>query len=81
MTLESYRESHPKFFVTADGVEIVDGMTVWDHDLKRSVVNIGRTSFVYWHGWFEMAYPNGDRAPIMNGERLRVRHPSTGEKA
>lgn len=66
---------------TADGVEIIDGLIVWDYNLDRGAVNLSR-------GWTE---PNGDRwfhvnlfgggHSLMNGERVRRRHPFTGEAA
>lgn len=82
--------SHPAaWWRTIDGVEIVDGLRVWDYDLRRSVVDVKGTAWAdptsefhqYWNGWFEMLAPEGGRRSSMNGERMWVRHPTTGEPA
>lgn len=69
---------------TLDGAEISDGLYVWDYDLRRAVVDVTAT-FKYgdefWDGWFEMRSPDGGRSSTMNGERMWVRHPHTGEPA
>jgi len=72
---------------TIDGVEIVDGLRVWDYNLDIAVVDVVGTKAYhanhpeYWDGWFEMKDPDGNRSSTMNGERMWVRHPTTGEKA
>jgi hypothetical protein len=73
---------------TIDGEKIVDGLKVWDYDLRRATVDVKGTRQAdpknefhqYWDGWFEMKV-NGRRSSTMNGERMWVRHPATGEKA
>ncbi len=68
---------------TIDGHQIVDGLRVWDYNLDRSIVDVAasRAESEYWNGWFEMRSPEGKRRSSMNGERMWVRHPTTGEKA
>jgi hypothetical protein len=77
------------YWKTIDGVTIVDGLRVWDYNLDIAVVDVKGTreadpSYKYhqhWDGWFEMKDPEGHRSSTMNGERMWVRHPTTGERA
>lgn len=77
------------FWTTLDGHKIVDGLRVWDYDLRVAVVDVAGTAWAhetsefhrYWDGWFEMRTPDGGRSSGMNGERMWVRHPRTGEVA
>lgn len=81
---------------TADRHPITHGMVVWDHDMRLAVVDIMATfaggcvagwldesgaPTLTWAGWFAMKRPDGTRSSTMNGERMRVRHPFTGELA
>jgi len=74
---------------TIDGEDIVDGLRVWDYNLDLAVVDVSGTKEAhedyefhkYWDGWFEMKDPEGRRSSTMNGERMWVRHPGTGERA
>jgi hypothetical protein len=78
-----------EWWKTIDGVTIVDGLRVWDYDLRRTTVDVKGTSWAsedsefhkYWEGWFEMKTTDGVRTSSMNGVRMWVRHPTTGEKA
>jgi hypothetical protein len=78
-----------KWFKTIDGHKITDGLRVWDYDLRPSVVDVKGTKWAdpksefhkYWDGWFEMRTIDGKRSSTMNGERMWVRHPSTGKLA
>jgi len=84
---------HPhKWWRTIDGVAIVHGLRVWDYDLRVRTVNVEGTRYAnpdhpshkFWAGWFEMSDPNNPDARFcssMNGERMWVRHPTTGEPA
>lgn len=62
---------------TADRKRITDGLAVWDYNL-----NVGRVvlSTIDGEGWFNVVDDNGD-CSLMNGERVRTAHPSTGEAA
>ena len=75
LSLQGYR--------TVDGVEITDGMLVWDYDLDLSRVSF-RDTYVGFHefdGWFTVfAVGNGERK-IMNGERMVTVHPFTRQRA
>lgn len=62
---------------TADGVEITDGMRVWDYNLDRGVVDLSRMGT---DGWFDVRTDTGGRS-FMNAERICVRHPFTYEEA
>jgi hypothetical protein len=62
---------------TADGVEITDGMRVWDYNLERGTVDLGRLDDL---GWFDVRTDDGGRS-YMNAERVCVRHPFTRESA
>lgn len=83
--------AHPaKWWRTIDGVAIVHGLRVWDYDLKVREVNVKETHYAdpnnefheHWGGWFEMRDPEtGKRGSTMNGERMWVRHPTTGVTA
>jgi hypothetical protein len=78
-----------EWWKTIDGVTIVDGLRVWDYDLRRTTVDVKGTDWAhetsefhqYWDGWFEMKTAEGVRTSSMNGERMWVRHPTTGERA
>lgn len=77
------------WWLTIDGAEITDGLVVWDYNLRRAVVDVAGTSWAdptseyheYWDGWFDMRTVNGGRSSTMNGQRMWVRHPTTGEEA
>lgn len=62
---------------TADGVEIVDGMRVWDYNLDAGVVDLSRLDS---GGWFDVKTDGGGRS-YMNAERVCVRHPFTRVEA
>ena len=73
---------------TIDGEDIVEGLRVWDYNLDVAIVVIKGTDaeetheyHKYWDGWFDMKDPDGNRSSTMNGERMWVRPPTTGEKA
>jgi hypothetical protein len=74
---------------TIDGHPITDGLWVWDYDLRRAQVNVKATTWAdpdsefhqYWDGWFYMNDAEGRPGSSMNGERMWVRHPRTGELA
>jgi hypothetical protein len=74
---------------TLDEVTIVDGLRVWDYDLRRTTVDVSGTRQAdpqdefhqYWDGWFEMKTTDGVRTSSMNGVRMWARHPRTGEPA
>lgn len=64
---------------TSDGVEITPGLWVWDNNLNS--VQVDPAQFVnpspltgiggqYWDGWYNMLDGKGERAPIMNSERI-----------
>lgn len=63
---------------TANGVEIVEGLRVWDNNLRRVVV--GKADR-YDIGWYDMLTVEGGRSSMMNGDRMTTVHPSTGERA
>lgn len=69
-------------FVTADGVHIVDGLRVWDYDREPGTVDFAATEpeRAYWDGWFRVRRDAGGHS-LMNGDRLAVRDPFTGEQA
>lgn len=75
--------------ITLDGVEVVDGLRVWDYDLRRAVVDAKGTQDAhsesqyhqYWDGFFEMRTPEGERSSSMTGDRMWTKHPTTGEPA
>jgi len=77
---------NPHWFRTLDRAEITDALVVWDYDLRVAVVSFDATfrseiMNQHWDGWFDMRTPGGDRASSMNGERMWLRHPSTGQLA
>lgn len=63
---------------TADGVEITDGLAVWDYDLRPGYVNLKRLSD---DGWFEVCQHGSSRGSMMDAERVVTRHPSTHQLA
>jgi hypothetical protein len=76
-----------KRYLTADGVEITEGLAVWNYDLRLSTVRIAGTwadpeneFHKYWDGWFDMQSVTGERMSSMNGERMSTVHPFTGNK-
>lgn len=62
---------------TADGVEITDGLRVWDYNLRRGTVDLSRLGT---DGWFHVQTDEGG-CSLMNAERVCVRHPFTRETA
>lgn len=67
-------------FRTADGVEITDGLRVWDNDLRSGVVDFAACpiNHAYWDGWFAIKHDEGGYS-MVNGERMTTRHPFTRE--
>jgi len=94
---QTVKRDSERWMFTSDGVKIVPGLRVWDYDWERSIVaepQFDRESMdshdgahsryggKWWDGWFDMRHPGSStRQSIMNGERMRVYHWSTGEKA
>jgi hypothetical protein len=70
---------------TVDGVEITDGLLVWDYDLDLSRVSFadttGMDSAWGFDGWFGLLTVSGDRRKLMNGERMVTVHPFTRQRA
>lgn len=70
---------------TVDGVEIVDGLLVWDYDLDLSRVSFadttGMDSTWGFDGWFTLRTVDGGNRKLMNGERMVTRHPVTHQLA
>lgn len=62
---------------TADGVEITQGLRVWDYNLERGEVDLTHLDS---QGWFDVNVDSGGRS-YMNAERVCTRHPFTGERA
>jgi hypothetical protein len=60
---------------TANGVEIVVGLKVWNNNLERCEV-----AELSADGWHKVVYPNG-QDDNFNAERMTTRHPFTGEIA
>lgn len=76
---QAERESDPRFR-TANGVQITDGLRVWDYDLKSGSVDFAETARFgrsYWDGWFRVRVDGAERTSMMNGERITTRHPFT----
>jgi hypothetical protein len=71
------------WWTTIDGQTITHGLRVWDYNLDLAVVDVlaSEVDRRYWDGWFDMKDLEGHRSSTMNGERMWVRHPTTGEKA
>ena len=70
---------------TADGVEIIDDLLVWDYDMDLSRVSLAETTGMdsAWgfDGWFTLRTVDGGRRKLMNGERMVTRHPFTRQRA
>ena len=74
---------------TLDGVEVKQGLVVWDYDLRVRVV--GERNDLYREDlglplsedpWYVMTDPaTGNRGSDMNCSRMWVRHPSTRQPA
>jgi len=64
-------------FRTADGRTITEGLACWDNNLDLVIVKVSesRVDSGWWDGWFETVRPDGQRGPVMNGERLTTVHP------
>jgi hypothetical protein len=72
-----------KTFRTLDGVEITDGLRVWDYNMNRVLVSLdGRQWEENGKLWFDCRNEwTGMLASLMSNDRVWVRHPSTGEWA
>ena len=57
---------------------IVDGLRVWDYDMRRGVVSLSNVDV--HDGWFDVVREDGQRK-LMNSERVVPNHPRTGEAA
>lgn len=75
MTTDQNQLRDPRFR-TLDGMFIVDGLRVWDYDLRAGTVcfSESRIDSEYWDGWFAILRDDGPQV-VMNGERLWTRHP------
>jgi hypothetical protein len=67
------RRLHPEWFFTLNRVPIVDGLRVWDYDVKPGAFDFeesfrGQTP-EYWDGWFKVKVDGGNGHSLMNGER------------
>lgn len=62
---------------TSDGVEIVNGLRVWDYNLETGVVDLTHLDS---GGWFDVVLDGGGKS-YMNAERVCTRHPYTHESA
>jgi hypothetical protein len=73
-----------KYF-TADGVEITDGLVVWDYDMDLSRVSLADTTGMDspwgFDGWFGLRTVSDNRRKLMNGERMVTVHPFTRQRA
>ena len=75
--------------LTADGVEITEGLRVWTNNLEAGVISLENADFE-WHGpeqryvlWFRVIrddMPN-DRGHLQSDDRVATRHPFTGKAA
>lgn len=63
---------------TADGVEITDGLPVWDYNLRPGYVDLMSLGS---DGWFDVRDAEGHKLSLMNAARVCVRHPHTGATA
>jgi hypothetical protein len=71
-------------FLTGDRtpVRIVDGLRVWDNDLRSGTVDFAETARMsrhYWDGWFYVRRDDGGGYDLVNGGRMAVAHPFTRE--
>jgi hypothetical protein len=67
---------------TADGTEITDGATLynyydceWVKIVFGSQDSLHHPSHEHWDGWFNTTDLDGNRGPILNGERLSIGPP------
>jgi hypothetical protein len=68
---------------TADGVKIVEGLKVWDYDLRWGEISLEDSRYkkemgFYWDGWFDVYHldENGNRTgtkSLMNSVRVSTR--------
>lgn len=64
---------------TVDDVVIHVGLRAWDYDLE--VGTVVEAPSTYTPGWWGIIADGATRPKLMNGERLIVRNPHTGEHA
>jgi len=80
---EADGQTDPRF-LTGDlvPVRIVDGLRVWNNNLRSGSVDFAETarmSRMYWDGWFYMRRDDGHGWDLGDGGRMAVRHPDTRE--
>lgn len=77
--LDEKRRADRRFY-TGDRRYITHGMRVWDYDLAPGIVwfTDREPGGEHWDGWFQVINDHGGTS-IMNGERLCVAHPSSGQ--
>lgn len=62
---------------TSDGIEVVDGLRVWDYNMDVGAVDFSTTREIgseWFDGWYDVKLDKGGKS-FMNGERLRTVHP------
>lgn len=87
---EEYRKDYAgERVLTADRVEITDGLRVWTNDLEAGFIDLGDAEFE-WHGgesryvlWFRVIRDDkpGDRGVLQSHDRVSTRHPFSREVA
>lgn len=79
--LDKHVVTHARLF-TMDNYLITDSMPVWDYNLDVVTVDLSYVSpESSGDVWFSTKKPDGSRGPLMNGDRVRTRHPSTNRSA
>lgn len=75
--------------LTADRIEIVDGLRVWTNDLDAGRISLDEADYE-WNGsenryvlWFSVIRDNrpDDRGVLQSDDRVATRHPFTRESA
>ncbi|MFA5709320.1 hypothetical protein [Mycolicibacterium sp.] len=87
---DEYRRSYGgERVLTADRVEIVDGLRVWTNDLETGTISLADAEYE-WNGserryvlWFKVIRDDrpGERGVLQSDDRVATRHPFTREAA
>jgi hypothetical protein len=87
--IEYHKPYRGERVLTADGVEIIEGLRVWTNDLTTGVIDLTEAEYELNHNtgeytlWFRVKLDaaSNDRGVLQSEDRVATKNPFTGEIA